>query len=367
MPVSTINRNKIKIQPLSRPISPSLHIENETASSSIQKTSIKINTDECSSTVKVNDSVKSYHSSVLINVSSHQIENLCNQYKSADVLNSDSNLSSQAIEDWPHFSEKTKTAIAILHTNTNERSSEESPSREHFCNENSTKTLIPIINDFDNKKLFSNSDGSLANKKAKIETSSKAIDLLVDNSLDQKLAQRLFVDSFILKVLSDPCLSHLLHGLEVKSIANIIRNSLVRIPINKYDLSIGGTKESEIDDLLLKQLHDIMKEERRRIERSMTGQACIPNASQEKSIYCNTGGPDKESSNSEAIPIQKICEILTGCSLGKKGDTPVSFRKDHQYESICLNYDPIYEEINDEPPPLPKGNGNSNKSIDEFI
>lgn len=312
LPVSTINRNKIKIQPLSRPTSPSLQDENDIASSSIQKTCIKINTDSSSTVnVNLNDSVKLYHSSVLINSSTHQLDDMSNQNKTIENSNSENKILDLDVEDRSdcHLSKSTKTAIAI------------------------NSTTLVSLNSSNSESLFSGND------------------------LNQSSTQRLFIDSFILKLLSDPCLSHLLHGLEVKAIANIIENSLARIPINKFDLDNKGPMSFENDELLLKQLHDIIKEERYRIDGSMSTPTSKSNAFPEKSTYCNltfpTGGSDKIITNSENIPLRKICEMLAECSVNKNCESLTNFQNDHQYESICLNYDPIYEEINEEPPPLP--------------
>lgn len=348
LPVSTINRNKIKIHPISRSTSPSLHNENDIASSSIQKTSIKINTDS-SSTVNVNDNVKLYHSSVLINSNStHQIDNI-DEKRHDKQLNSGNKILDQNIEDRPdcHFPKSAKTAITILYSN------EQNPVKDQLQGLFTTKkedkgTLIPI-NNSTSEYVSSNNNNSSTNERTRSETSR--------NSSDQNLAQRLFIDSFVLKLLSDPCLSLLLHGLEVKAIASIIENSLARIPINKINLDTKGTENYEIDELLLKQLHHVIKEERCRMDRSIKEQTSIAIASSEKSTYCNLTSPTdvsaKNISNSEIIPIRKICEMLAECSFNKNGGSLVSFQSDHQYESINVNYDPIYEEINEVPPPLP--------------
>lgn len=349
LPVSTINRstvnkNNIKIKPLSRPTSPSLHEENDISNSLFQKTCIKINSDSSSTVhVKVNDSVKLYHSSVLINSDTLQLDNI-SQSKAIECLSSGKITLDQDIEVRTdnHRSKNTKTAIPILYKNTNGDNSDQD--HTNFAAKESTKTQISLNN-------FNSEFNTLpANKKTKNET--------INNTSNQSLTHRLFIDSFILKVLSDPCLSHLLHGLEVKAIANIIENSLARIPINKLDLDDEGTKRSENDELLLKQMHDIIKQERYRIDSSISQQTSTAKAFPEKSTYCNLNFSSKDSdkivsNKSEMIPIRKICEMLAECSFHKKDEPVISLQNDHQYESICLNCDPIYEEINEDPPPLP--------------
>lgn len=337
LPVSTINRNKVKIHSLSRPASPTLNDENDIASSSIQKTCIKINTDSSSTVnVNVNDSVKLYHSSVLINSSTHQFDDMNNQNKTVKYFNCENKIldpSNNKDRSDCHLSKDTKTAIAILYTNTNEQNpAKDQPLELSSTSESDSKTLVSL-NNSDSEYLFSG------------------------NSSNNSSALRLFIDSFILKLMSDPCLSHLLHGLEVKAIANIIENSLARIPINKFNVDNKGAKSSEADELLLKQLHDIIKEERYRIDSSLSQQTSKPKAFPMKSTYCNltisTGGSENVLLNSENIPLRNISEKFAECSVNKSGETFNNLQNDHQYESICLNYDPIYEEINEEPPPLP--------------
>lgn len=53
----------------------------------------------------------------------------------------------------------------------------------------------------------------------------------------------------------------------------------------------------------------------------------------------------------KTIPAQKLYEMLVDASLLKNGQSSASDSQNHQYESI--NCDPIYEEINEKPPPLP--------------
>lgn len=344
LPVSTINRNKIKIQQLSRPTSPSLHNENDITNSSIQKTSIKIDTDS-SSTVNVNDNVNLYHSSVLIHNNAHHIDKM-NKGEQDEQLNSENKI----LNLYPdrsdcHFTKNTKTAIAILCANTNEQNQKKDQLQGVLSkSKNDSKTLISL-NDSVSEYIFSKNVQSLTHERTEDDNNS-------DNNSNHNLTQRLIVDSFVLKLLNDPCLSHLLRGLEVKAIANIIENSLTRIPINKFNFDIRGRKNFEIDKLLLKQLHHIIKEERCRID--MNAQTSIPKASPEKSTYCNlTSSTDDSKEECEIIPIRKICEMISECSLNKNIDSLINFQSDHQYESISLNYDPIYEEINEEPPPLP--------------
>lgn len=146
-------------------------------------------------------------------------------------------------------------------------------------------------------------------------------------------------DSFILKLLNDPCLSYLFNGLEMKKIANIIENSLVRL---KHNFNIRCTKDT--DTFFISTLHDIIKEERSKFDMTDINDSSqhetFRNAHAKKAYsgyYCN-----------KTIPMQnqarKLCEMLVGVC---KNDEPQT----HQYESI--NCDPIYEEINETPPPLP--------------
>lgn len=299
--------------------------------------------------MNVNHNVKLYHSSVLINSTTHQNEKIAGSGYVEHLNNENEILNEDIDQPNPHFIENIESANADLYTNTNEQNPAKDQIQKHFSlNINDSKTLISLKNS-NSEFSISENDKSLTNGITKNKTSS--------NKSNPNLTQRLYIDSFVLKLLSDPCLNQLLHGLEVKAIASIIENSLSRIAINKFNFDIKGEKNYEINELLLKQLHHIIKEERYRIEQSMNEQIIIPKASPEKSTYCNltfsTSDPKKQISNSESIPIQRICEMLAECSFNKNGDSRVSFQSDHQYESISLNYDPIYEEINEEPPPLP--------------
>lgn len=53
------------------------------------------------------------------------------------------------------------------------------------------------------------------------------------------------------------------------------------------------------------------------------------------------------------VPVGKIYETIVNSKCWKGNTAAPEFLDDHQYESICSNCDPIYEEINEKPPPLP--------------
>lgn len=52
-------------------------------------------------------------------------------------------------------------------------------------------------------------------------------------------------------------------------------------------------------------------------------------------------------------PVGKLYEILMDPSLWQNDESSSKMQNHHQYESICFNCDPIYEEISEKPPPLP--------------
>lgn len=288
LPVSTINKNTIQIT------------THEPLNSSIQKTSITINSDAFPSTVNVNDHVKTYHSSVLIT----------NKLDGIDDRDSQDGLEKS----------RDKNSVIVCHDKDNETSNFEVVS----INMEKTKTLICL----DYEKT-SQSDEIFPEIILSSEPTTK-------NEKSERL--KYFADSFILKLLNDPYLSHLLYGLEMKNIANIIENSLVRL------------RTKDTDKLFITSLHDIIKEERSKYDVSNT--VFMTNDSNMSNSSCCSQNEISDNINIKQmysafdcyrkIPVQKLCEIL------------VDAQNHHQYESI--NCDPIYEEIdeiNEKPPPLP--------------
>ncbi|XP_031623046.1 uncharacterized protein LOC116340139 isoform X2 [Contarinia nasturtii] len=271
-----------------------------------QKTSITINSDECS-TVNVNDRVKLYHSSVLIR-SGTDPENQKELEKST--------------QDLPNF--KNETMGKNNQISHNAAMSDKTPT-----DLNKTKTLIYLddTSNSQNKKVVSEENGS--------STMKNNVD---DSGCDSSIIQsNYFTDSFILKLLNDPFLSHLLYGLEIKSIANIIESSLIKMGTSKYSYNFITrlTKDTDTDKIFVKYLHEIIKEERYLYD--------LMEAKLNDKGLCE---------KNKIVPDVKLHDMLSEPKWWKSGECLL--KSDiHQYESICFNCDPIYEEINEKPPPLP--------------
>lgn len=214
-------------------------------------------------------------------------------------------------------------------------------------NNNNTKTLICLN--------YGNNSGTV--RTSDIQTSSNKCpsDTLVST------------DSFILKLMNDPDLSHLLYGLDLKSIADIIENLLTRLSLDK---STSMCEENIIkkNNLFFKHLRNLIKEERSRLESTSKASENITHssstsfsASENKTALnsitvenCEEKSHKKGSLRelNESDRVQKVYEILADTSVWKhRNKATAGSQNSHDYE--CLNFDPIYEEINDDPPPLP--------------
>lgn len=349
LPVSTIQSNKTKIQSFTTPPNPSMYDGSDIVNPTIQKTSIKIKSSEFSSTVNVNDRKKLYHTSVLIKDHSDQSDlNRINDRADLECVGNSTNISGQKVKDLVNNLSPvdTKTEIAISYTNM--KDIKETEILEVISsNGNKTKTLISLdyknnLNDILPKQ--NSTEAKLLNESSE----TKSIDIMKDSKSGQ--SSKLFVDSFILKLLNDPYSNKLLYGLEIQTIANIIEKSLARLPLNKCK------KDTETDKLLLKRLYEIIKEERYKTEHKNCRAPETPTSS-ENLIYTNLlelaeyskekccDSRNRICNGNDMIPIRKIYELLTDSSFWKNNE--------HQYESICTHSDPIYEEINEKPPPLP--------------
>ncbi|XP_055307571.1 uncharacterized protein LOC129571745 isoform X2 [Sitodiplosis mosellana] len=338
LPVSTINKNKIQIHPI-------IKETNDPLNSTIQKTSITINNEACSSTVNVNEHVKNHHSSVLIKNNLHQIDDKDSQ---KDVEEKQNNLE--------NISQTSTTEMAIVCHDKDSATSKNIDILE-IVSTNIEKTKMLICLDYAHS---TQSDGVFSEENESTEFTTKSGS--GEQSNGSMSAPRPFADSFILKLLSDPYLSHMFYGLEAKTIANIIENSLVRLRIGKYNFSARSTKDT--DKQFISSLHDIIKEERSKYDATNTvfklNDLHVSNSDdfQQKELFSNIN-------IKKLYSAQKLHEMLVDASLWKNGQSSASDSQNHQYESI--NCDPIYEEINEKPPPLPTNPPPiSNSSLDKY-
>lgn len=311
--------------------------------SRLKKTSIAINGDDaCASTVSVSDKVQLYHSSVLIG--------------------NDAPSSSSATENGSEFVIKTieesaikgpATEISIVYHNNNGSSNKAGEvSQTISTNANKTKTLICL--DYKERPETEVQPPTISNGVGRLSPKSFGC--------AHGSATKPFADSFILKLLNDPYLGHLLQGLEIKTIATIIESSMHRLKANRNDATGASTRTTkdavETDAQFMHSLHTIIKEERVRIEQQPKKE--FPPKYRAKSpMTPYRFDTRKLDDRNEAIPVRQLYEMFVDSWKSDESN----HSSEHQYESICPNCDPIYEEINDRPPPLPL---NPPPSVDEL-
>lgn len=340
LPVSTISRNKIKISAPPK-LTCIANKESDKFDASIQKTSIVINSGECLSNVNVNGSNKLHHSSVLIKSIPAQVNN----EKEEKPANHTVNVKNE--EQSALFSEDSATEISIYFHNKNSTTSKNAGV---ILNVNNTKTLICL--DFNERfETVENSKKNLV----LTDDSAKSANKTVENKM---IASKPFVESLILKFLDDPYLSHLLYGLEMETITSVIERSLSRLCAGKFDMNAKTIDDSEMEKIFLKQIHDIMKKER--IKFNETQIKLIENRNSELDTSPNQICSYRDGDNQNPVfnlnntnAVGKTYEKIVNSKSLKTESTASEFSDDHQYESICSNCDPIYEEIDEKPPPLP--------------
>ncbi|XP_049298482.1 uncharacterized protein LOC125771669 [Anopheles funestus] len=190
-------------------------------------------------------------------------------------------------------------------------------------------------------------------------------------------------NSFIAKLLEDPSLSQLSEGLDYDLIAKLIENSLLRLKESRNGLDMSGTKDEDDVSKMIEQSLLKIQEERSKLAASNipTGTVKLPeiqNGSKRSSVSsgnsygsaaayelmefdqlgdlsdcyqsCSSDLTVDDDANSSR---SKFYQMLVDATLSEIEINTTNDDDDHHYESIRLNGDPIYEEINDIPPPLP--------------
>ncbi|XP_054731716.1 serine-rich adhesin for platelets [Anastrepha obliqua] len=204
--------------------------------------------------------------------------------------------------------------------------------------------------------------------------------------------------SFITKLLEDPMLSQVADGLETETVAELIENSLKRLQETRNAVDMTGTKDNDDMNRLINLSLQKIKEERQsattsaaptinalssvnnthltvptKDEDGLSNRGSISSANSfasannyelfefdanESDCYqsCSSeitspGDDDINSANTRS----KFYQMLVDATLAEI-EMSTNLEEDigsHHYESIRNNGDPIYEEINDVPPPLP--------------
>ncbi|KAL7734252.1 hypothetical protein ACLKA6_011919 [Drosophila palustris] len=201
-------------------------------------------------------------------------------------------------------------------------------------------------------------------------------------------------DSFIAKLLQDPMLGQVADGLETDTVAELIENSLQRLQQTRQGIDMSGTKDHDDMNRLIS-----VSLQRVRLER----QPVVTGATKEEDRLSNRGSIssansfasahnyelfDFEAAANESDCYQSCSSELTAAGVIEEQEEPgpqvteeehqdvdaatrakfyqllvdatlaeiehaTHTEAEHHYESIRLNGDPIYEEINEVPPPLP--------------
>uniref|UniRef100_A0A182SUG9 Uncharacterized protein n=1 Tax=Anopheles maculatus TaxID=74869 RepID=A0A182SUG9_9DIPT len=191
-------------------------------------------------------------------------------------------------------------------------------------------------------------------------------------------------NSFIAKLLEDPSLSQLSEGLDYDLIAKLIENSLLRLKESRNGLDMSGTKDEDDVSKMIEQSLLKIQEERSKLGNTSTQSSAavklpeIQNGSKRSSVSsgnsygsaaayelmefdqmgdlsdcyqsCSSDLTVDDDANSSR---SKFYQMLVDATLSEIEINTTNDDDDHHYESIRLNGDPIYEEINDIPPPLP--------------
>lgn len=205
--------------------------------------------------------------------------------------------------------------------------------------------------------------------------------------------------SFIAKLLQDPMLGQVADGLETDTVAELIENSLQRLQRTRQTIDMSGTKDhDDMNRLISVSLQRVRlerqpggasgtKEEDDRLSNrgsisSANSFASAHNyelfdfetAANESDCYqsCSSelaaaGALEEEQDQTEPEPEPelvsppevdastraKFYQLLVDATLAEIEHSTTHTEAEHHYESIRHQVDPIYEEINEVPPPLP--------------
>ncbi|XP_034483323.1 uncharacterized protein LOC117788616 [Drosophila innubila] len=204
--------------------------------------------------------------------------------------------------------------------------------------------------------------------------------------------------SFIAKLLQDPMLGQVADGLETDTVAELIENSLQRLQQTRQGIDMSGTKDHDDMNRLISVSLQRVRLERQPVvvatkedqtdRLSNRGSISSANsfasahnyelfdfeaAANESDCYQSCSSEltaagvieEEEEEGKEQVPQEseeqqdvdaatraKFYQLLVDATLAEI-EHATHTEAEHHYESIRLNGDPIYEEINEVPPPLP--------------
>ncbi|XP_001983240.2 uncharacterized protein LOC6558161 [Drosophila grimshawi] len=199
--------------------------------------------------------------------------------------------------------------------------------------------------------------------------------------------------SFIAKLLQDPMLGQVADGLETDTVAELIENSLQRLQQTRQTVDMSGTKDHDDMSRLISVSLQRVRQERQpgtsnaKEEDRLSNRGSISSANSFASAHnyelfdfeaaanesdcyqsCSSELAVEESEQEQqqqqqqqsqshpdvdATTRAKFYQLLVDATLAEIENTHSASESEHHYESIRLNGDPIYEEINEVPPPLP--------------
>lgn len=378
-----------------------------------KKTSIMITGDDCYSTVNVNDdSTPLYQSSVVVNdspslsmvsvVNNTNINTVTISVGSSGPTTNNNKVNNvRTTEDVIYKNNKRNTMLSINNSGVISIGSDKTSSN------NNNKTLINLSSNGteDIKVPKTDSVNELAqimndpveavkrnlvphfcgkeNETASIKTNQDTVVTLRDPSQNKRNDTTNKINpksSFISKLLEDSTLGHLAEGLEDDIVAKLIENSLLRLKETRNSLDTSGTQDDANVTKLIDESLQKVQEERGKIETLRKQSGSHPDADAISTRSSISSGHSYGSAAYEIIEFDtqdNMSDCYHSCSseLTTDDDGNVSRTKfyqmlvdatlseieianniedDHHYETIRLNGgDPIYEEINDVPPPLP--------------
>lgn len=203
-------------------------------------------------------------------------------------------------------------------------------------------------------------------------------------------------NSFIAKLLQDPMLGQVADGLETDTVAELIENSLQRLQQTRQAIDMSGTKDHDdmnrlisvsLQRVRLERQTPSTKEEDRLSNRGsissansfasahnyelfdfeaaanesdcyqscsseLTAAGALEEEAQERREPVAEQPQQQQQQEVDAATRAKFYQLLVDATLAEI-EHATHTEAEHHYESIRLNGDPIYEEINEVPPPLP--------------
>ncbi|XP_064539339.1 uncharacterized protein RhoGEF64C [Drosophila montana] len=200
--------------------------------------------------------------------------------------------------------------------------------------------------------------------------------------------------SFIAKLLQDPMLGQVADGLETDTVAELIENSLQRLQRTRQTIDMSGTKDhDDMNRLISVSLQRVRLERqpgssgtKEQEEDRLSNRGSISSANSFASAHnyelfdfeaaanesdcyqsCSSelaaAGALEEEDETESEPVSgpevdastraKFYQLLVDATLAEIEHSTAPTETEHHYESIRHQTDPIYEEINEVPPPLP--------------